>query len=51
MCHDNHRLALVKLVEVLHYHTFVIGIERVGGFVKEDIVGGLIHGYGRPYAA
>lgn len=42
-------LAPVELVEIFHDSPFVVRIKRVGGFIKEDEVGILIHGTGNEY--
>lgn len=36
-------IAFVELIQMLHNHALVIGIERVGGFIKENIIGVLVH--------
>ena len=38
VCHDDYRLVLEEQVQVVLYGLFVVGVERVGGFVKEQIV-------------
>ena len=43
MSHDNYCFSLVKFVKLFYYHAFVVGVKRVGGFVKEDVVGVLIY--------
>ena len=40
---DDNGLATVERVEILHDGPLVVGIERVGGFVEEDVVGILVH--------
>lgn len=42
--HDNYRFSFIELIKMFHDHALIVGVERVGGFVKEDIVGVLIHG-------
>lgn len=43
MSHNHNSLALVELTQVLHDASLIVGIERVGRLVKEDIVWILIH--------
>jgi len=43
MRHNDHGLALIELIQVLNDASLVVGIERVGRLVKEDVVGILIH--------
>ena len=40
---DDDGLATVERVEILHDGPFVVGIERVGGLVEEDVIGTLVH--------
>ena len=40
---DDNGLATVERVEILHDGPLVVGIERVGGLVEEDVVGILVH--------
>ena len=46
MRNHHNRLTPVKLVQVFHDFFFIIGIQRVGGFIEKDKFGVLIHGAG-----
>ena len=43
MSHYHNRLSFVELIQVLYDASLIVGIERVGRLVKEDIVWILIH--------
>ena len=43
MSYNHDSLSLVKLIQVLHDASLIVGIQRVGRLVKEDVVGILIH--------
>ena len=43
MSHNHNSLALIEHIQVLHDTSLIVGIERVGRLVKEDIVWILIH--------
>ncbi len=38
MRHENHRLILIELAEILHDVAFVLSIKRIGGLIKKDDV-------------
>ena len=46
MRNHHNRLTPVKLVQVFHDFFFIVGIQRVGGFIEKDKFGVLIHGAG-----
>ena len=39
VCYDYYRAPPVEGVEIFDYGTFVVGVERVGGFVEEYEIG------------
>ena len=50
MGYHHHRLAVIEAVEILHDGTFAVGIERIGGFVEENVLRIAIYGACYEYA-
>ena len=44
--HDKDGLSPVEFLEILHDDAFIVGVQRIGGFVKEDEFRILVNGPG-----
>ena len=44
MGHYYNRFPFEELLQVVHNHTFIVGVERVGGLIEEKVFGILVHG-------